>query len=344
MKAAIISFSAQGETLAERIAQLLVAAGDLAESSRCAPDGLQTWTAAHFAGDALIFVGSCGIAVRAIAPLLEQKTSDPAVVVVDECATYVISLLSGHIGGANALASRLAAGLGATAVITTATDRRGLFSVDSWAIAQGLRIATPERIRVVSARLLAGQEIRIDSCLPFDSAPPPGVKLCHSGGDISIDWQRTCDAAALQLVPPLLTLGVGCRRGVTAGRLEALFQQILHLVNCHPLAVARVCSIDLKAGEAGLLEFCQQHDLPLATFSPAALMALPGCFAVSDFVMRTTGADNICERSAILGAGKGARLLQGKMVQEGVTMALAIAPPAAYVLSFAETKERRERK
>ncbi|MDR2606089.1 MAG: cobalamin biosynthesis protein CbiG, partial [Oscillospiraceae bacterium] len=101
--------------------------------TRCSDGGLAEWTAANWSRDALVFIGSCGIAVRAIAPHVKSKTSDPAVIVVDELGTFVISLLSGHLGGANELAMRVAERLGTTPVITTATDINGVPAVDSLA-------------------------------------------------------------------------------------------------------------------------------------------------------------------------------------------------------------------
>ena len=106
-----------------------------------------------------MFVGATGIAVRAIAPYIRDKVSDPAVVVVDELGKYVIPVLSGHIGGANRFARRLAVELSATPVITTATDLTGAFAVDSWASENGLKILNTERIKAVSSKLLAGRKV-----------------------------------------------------------------------------------------------------------------------------------------------------------------------------------------
>ncbi len=139
MRLALIAFSDTGEALANRIAEGLSSGVQRAESgaaemicevSRCPRDTkLAVWTKTHFdAADGLVFVGAAGIAVRAIAPYVKSKATDPAVVVVDELGQYAISLLSGHLGGGNELTLRIAEASGAAPVITTATDIHGQFA------------------------------------------------------------------------------------------------------------------------------------------------------------------------------------------------------------------------
>ena len=335
MTASILAFSERGHALGEGLCRYFRVSGDKADLARCGPGGLSPWTREHFGRDCLVFIGSCGIAVRAVAPLLQSKMSDPAVIVIDEGGGYVIPLLSGHMGGANELALRLARHLGAAAVITTATDVNGVFAVDTWARRQGLRVANPERIKSVSARLLAGGSIRIQSEFPIAGRPPEGVSLCDCDADVLITYHagRAEDSEALRLIPPSVTLGVGCRKDTRAQDIEQAFERLLAESRCHPLAVAGVCSIDLKAREPGILRFCESRGLSYRTFSAEALMALPGEYTTSDFVRGVTGADNVCERSAVLGSGAGGRLLAAKSAGGGVTMALAIAP---YPLTFDE--------
>jgi len=326
VRAAVIAFSERGYALGERVMSCFAQSGDRAELTRCKNGGLREWTREHFRHDALIFIGSCGIAVRAVAPLLGSKTSDPAVVVVDERAGFCIPLLSGHIGGANALAVRLARFLDAIPVVTTATDVNGLFAVDAWASKQGLKIANPERIKRVSARLLAEETVGIQSDFPVRGQPPKGIELREESGDVLITYGACGSGEALRLIPPVLTLGIGCKKGVSAEAVERLFELTLKKAGCHPLAVARVCSIGLKAQEPGILAFCSARALPFKTFSAQKLMAVRGTYTVSAFVRQVTGVDNICERSAVLGSGEGGRLLAGKLAANGVTMALAVSP------------------
>ena len=154
MSCAYLAFTERGLALAQQLAA--ACPGPVARCGAGGP-GLDKWTAAQFAAsDALIYIGAVGIAVRAIAPHCRSKAADPAVVVLDECGRFAVPLLSGHLGGANALARRLAAVCGAVPVITTATDLHGLFAVDEWAKRQGCIVAEPERIKRVSGALLAG--------------------------------------------------------------------------------------------------------------------------------------------------------------------------------------------
>lgn len=151
----LISFTDWGQKLVEKLAQELDG-----QAVRGMP--LDQWTREHFrTGNALIFVGAAGIAVRAIAPYIRSKTTDPAVVVVDEGGQFAVPILSGHLGGANDLARKIAASCGAQPVITTATDINGIFAVDEWARRQNCVIQNPEKIKTISGTLLAGGRVEI---------------------------------------------------------------------------------------------------------------------------------------------------------------------------------------
>jgi cobalt-precorrin 5A hydrolase len=293
---------------------------------------LDEWTGRCFDGDrALVFIGAVGIAVRAIAPYVQAKTSDPAVIVIDESARFVIPLLSGHIGGANRLALDIAKMLGATPVITTATDSRGVFAIDDWASQNNIRIISPERIKGVSARLLAGEEVRIKSVFPVEGRLPKGLIPTDDECDVIVTIQTRGYQDALRLAPPVLTLGIGCRRGAAVRDIECAFTAVLEKAGCHQEAVCGVCSIDLKVREAGILAFCAARGLPFQTFSAQELREVKGDFASSELVQEIAGVDNVCERSAVLGSG--GELLVGKQTGNGVAVALAVRP---YTVRFGE--------
>lgn len=274
----------------------------------------------------LIFIGAAGIAVRGIAPYLVSKTRDPAVVVVDEQGQFAIPILSGHIGGANELARRIGRLLGARPVITTATDVNGFFAVDEWASQKGLVIINPRLIKAVSARLLAGQTVLMAADFPVEGQLPKGVELAGEGQapHIRVSCRRQRDKNALVLVPRKVVIGLGCRRDTPAEIIRAAAENALAAADIYPQALSRAASIDLKAAEPGLLEYCRETLLPFQTYSAAELAAVPGEFTSSDFVSEVTGVDNVCERSAVL-ASRG-RLLLPKQAAAGVTAALAIEP------------------
>ncbi len=322
-RAALFWFTARGEQLAGRMAALLEGEYQL---TRCPPGSgaLKTVGALFAQMDALLFVGACGIAVRAIAPHVADKRSDPAVVVADERGAYVISLLSGHIGGANRLARRIARGIGAQAVITTATDVNGRFSADEWAARRGLAIRSMSAARRFAAEILA-RDLPLFSDFPIEGGLPDGLYLGDTGACglvISCADRRVFDAP-LQLIPRAICLGIGLKRGVPGEKVESAVRAALASQNLLPQAVRAAASIDVKRGETGLVNFCAQWGLPLTFYTAGQLRAAGGEFARSDFVLRTVGVDNVCERAAMLLAGEGARLAVKKTCLDGVTVAAA---------------------
>ena len=321
MKLAYLSFTEKGRQLAGRLAAAL---GGTAQ--RCgASCSLEAWTAAHFSqSDGLVYVGAAGIAVRAIAPHLKSKTTDPAVVVVDECARYAIPILSGHLGGANDLARAIGRVCGALPVLTTATDVNGVFAVDEWAKRQNCLVLNPERIKTVSAKLLAGGTITVQSSWPIAGQPPRNVCQTEDrGADVLLDIHPGT-GEKLHLVPRIAVLGVGCKKNVSFQMLEAALAAFLERTGVCEQAISAVASIDLKKNEPGLLDFCAAHGWPLKTYPAEQLRAVEGQFNPSAFVQGVTGVDNVCERSAVLASG--GTLCQGKTARDGITMALALAP------------------
>jgi len=293
---------------------------------RCPEGGLSAWTAKAWpASDALIFLGSCGIAVRAVAPHVKKKTVDPAVIVIDELGTYSIPLLSGHLGGANDLAVKIGRAIGALPVVTTATDINGLFAADDWARSQGMLVANPEKIKWVSSRILAGEKLKIKSLYEIEGRMPKCLEYADSGYDILVSHRSRGNGDALRLVPPVVTLGVGCHRNIELEALEKAFEAVLAKSGVHKLAVFQAASLDLKKDEPALLEFCRIHGFPFRTYTAGELTAVPGEYSGSEFVKKITGVDNVCERAAVLASG--GRLINKKEAGNGVTMALAIKEP-----------------
>lgn len=318
-----VAFSQRGYELAKRMTEELGG-----QAARCGAEyPLKKWAEESFAqSGALIFVGAAGIAVRAIAPYLQNKANDPAVIVVDEQGKFVIPILSGHLGGANALARRVAAWSGGTAVITTATDLNGVFAVDEWAKRQNCVIPATEKIKEVSAALLAGRTIRVSSDFAVAGRPPQNVCLTEQKDyDVKLGL-KTRGKDVLRLVPRIAVLGVGCKKNTTCEQLEHALEQTLGKASLYPQSICAAASISLKKREPGLLEFCAGHGWPLLTYSARQLAAVQGDFTSSAFVQKVTSVDNVCERSAVLASG--GKLYSKKNAGNGVTMAVALKPYA----------------
>ena len=174
-----LAFTERGFGLAKKLASL--SGGEAFLSGQAG--GVHRWTARFFSqADGLVYIGAAGIAVRAIAPFIKSKTTDPAVIVIDECGSFVIPVLSGHLGGANDLAKELAVLTEGVPVITTATDVSGRFAVDEWAKRQQCLVKDPKKIVRVSSKILSGREIWIRSDWPVAGEAPEYVRLIEDAG------------------------------------------------------------------------------------------------------------------------------------------------------------------
>ena len=305
----VAAFTRDGAALALRIAREL--GGEAWASARYAGNGVlpmegtvSDWARQRFLpGNELVFVSACGIAVRAVAPFVKSKQSDPAVVCLDDQGQFVISLLSGHLGGANQLARRIAAVTGGMPVVTTATDVHGKTAVDEWAKEHDCAIENIGAVKRISSSVLDGE--RVGVAVTDQLAPAP--------------WPVT-----LWLRPRVLVLGVGCKRGTTMDMLKSSLDDFLAGAGVSPLSLCAVASIDLKKDEAGLIGLADSLGVPFVTYSAAELAATAGRFTPSERVKSVTGVDNVCERAAVRCSG--GALVRSKTLYPGVTMALARKP------------------
>ena len=340
MKVSIIAFTDNGMEIANKLSFSL-SKDDLRDVSftRCGKGALSAWTEEHFSqSDALIFIGAIGIALRAIAPYIKTKTKDPAVVVVDELGQFSIPILSGHIGGANELALQVSEILDAIPVITTATDINNVFAIDTWAKSQGLKIFNPECIKLVSSKLLKGEDIHIKTEYPINGNVPKNVYLNDLDGsesdyDVIIshkDYENEYKKDTLLLIPQIITAGIGCRKDISFEIIERNVLNALKKENCHILSLNAIASIDKKAHEKGILDFARKYELPFNTYSAEELNSLEGDFTKSEFVKSVVKVDNVCERSAVIESN--GILIRRKDTGEGdgVTIALAITDPVLY--------------
>ena len=292
--------------------------------------------------DAIIFVGATGIAVRAIAPFICGKAVDPAVLVIDEAGRYVISLLSGHLGGANALARTAASLIEAEPIITTATDAESAFAVDTFAKENGFLLTDLRKAKAVSAKVLRGEKLRIYSDIPMERLVQRPAR--HEAelvsaqdidrADIVISYrthilkpaEKSSQAIGLRLIAKRVHVGLGARKGVTQAEVAAAVATCLEDAGIDPRAVVALASIDLKKQEAGILAYSYESGVPFVTYTAEELRTVEGAFAGSSFVQSVTGVANVCERAAAYAAGRSghAEVLVHKTIHGNVTTAVAV--------------------
>lgn len=319
MKCAIISFTKAGESIAKTIS-CRIPNTDL-YSNKGYPGGVKTKIEGIFAEyDSIVFVSAVGIAVRLIAPYIKDKTSDPAVVVVDDLGRYAISLLSGHLGGANELTSQIAESIGAEAVITTASEARGIESVDMFAKRCGLLIENMEDAKTITSLMVNGGVLgvvsEIDQQLDY-----PRIASTNYDGCLFITSRAAvfCDKPYCILRPKNLTLGVGCKKGKSKDEILKAIYTVFKENNLSIKSIDCLASIDIKKEEQGLIQACQELGCCFKTFSKEKIQSVQERFARSLFVEDAVGVACVCEPCAYLTAGE---IIVGKRSLDGVTVAV----------------------
>lgn len=292
---------------------------------------------------ALVFISAAGIAVRCVSPLLKGKHVDPAVVVVDERGRFSISLLSGHMGGANRLAAEVAEAVGAAPVITTATDVWGLPSVEELAEALGAAIEDPKKIKAVNSAILEGARVFVvdanrarraaakktfSGAFTFRSVLPVRLGAREVCVIVSSSVEKVPAALAgrtLFLRPREIVAGVGCGRGVPKAMIKKALLAALSAASLSPLSIRNFATIDLKKNERGLVSLASELGAPIEAYPASRLNAVKSPSGRSAAAMKATGAFAVAEPAALISSG--ARSLCVRKTKTGhVTIAAALVP------------------
>jgi len=274
-----------------------------------------------------IFIMATGIVVRSISSLIKNKWSDPAVIVIDESAKYVISLLSGHIGGANKFAKEIATILGSTPIITTATDINNLTSIELWAKEKGLIIENPSQLPEITRRYLSKGGLRVYTEISID-LPEEFIKVPKvSYADIVITTKekiQVCDCRVktqLYLRPKNLFIGLGCNSNTPFEEIEYAITKTFKNHNLSLLSIACVSTLKQKSDEVGIKEFVKRYKLPLKSFSKEELNKVNN-ISVSKAAIKSVGVKAVAEPAAIL-SSCGGKLIIPKQKIGNVTIAVA---------------------
>ena len=281
-----------------------------------------------------IFLMSTGIVMRLISSHLKSKTTDPAVVVIDELGHHAISLVSGHIGGANELTIKVAGLTGAEPVITTATDINDVPAMDVLAKQLNLFIENPEAIKNINMALITGKKFYLHDPYKFlrESISPSHILEDVKKGQIpenkDIPSVFIDDAIVdlskntLILRPGSLVAGIGCNRNTSMDEIKGFLKEVLEESNLAIASVIRIATINLKADEPGLLALGEELKLPISFYDKKELYRVEGIVSPSDMVEKYTGVSSVCEAAAIL-ASKNGKLILPKQSTRNVTVAIA---------------------
>ncbi len=331
MNTAIISISKQGNQLASRL-------GNQLEQTSCYT--LTKWEQEGFLPiegklgyfcetlfkkyEALVFIMASGIVVRSIAPWIKSKTSDPAVVVIDDRGQHVISLLSGHLGGANALTLKIAAAINAHPVITTASDVNHLPSVDMLAKQHGLIIDSMKNATTITAMIVNGENVVLDDpyhILPKDILP---IKQGEKSGSVIVSNHLLINTNKpfVKLIPQNIVLGIGCKKDTGSISLWEFIIENLKELNIDLQSIKAIASIDVKSDEKAILDAALRLECNTTFYSAEQLQEVDHLFEGSDFVKSTVGVGSVSTTAAYTAGNKNGRFLLKKKKKDGMTLSV----------------------
>lgn len=281
-----------------------------------------------------IFIGAAGIAVRKIAPLLRDKTTDPAVVSCTESGSHLISLASGHLGGANRLCRRLARITGGQAVVSTATDERGILAFDEAAAIRHARILNPDAVKTLNAALLSGSPILLDApkTIAAQWADTPNIRIGETSslqpGEYLVQWGSGLPAVnipenTLRIENASCVLGIGCKKDTPPAALAAAVDDLLRQQNLDWSQIDRFATCDLKENEPAICELAAAHNKKITIYKLGQL-AVVNVPTPSSTVQEKIGIPSVAEASAMLATG--GSILTPKTTYEGIVLALAAYP------------------
>ena len=281
----------------------------------------------------IIMVMSCGVAVRTIAPYIDDKTHDPAVVVLDDSGKYSISLLSGHIGGANKLAIDVARAIGAEPIVTTSSDNHGIEAVDMLAKRLGLCISSMEDAKILTAIMLNGgrvavicdcdelkesiKDYKLTSWGEFENEDLDGI--IYIGNMFRLP--KKLNMPFVKLIMKNIVIGAGCKRGISAEVLESAVDDILDKNNIDKLSVRSIATVEIKGDEEALCSLAEKRGWKLDLISLKEIKKVQHLFPKSEFVEKTLGVGAVCEPSAYIASNMG-RCISHKIIASGSTLCI----------------------
>lgn len=330
MKLAIITITPQGERLARKIAQKLDNDPTVLQMDLYQKQVKETLRKIFHEYDCILGIMAAGIMVRSICNLIKGKTTDPSILVMDEKATHVISLLSGHLGGGNEFALKIAGTMGAEPVITTATDVNGKMGIDTLAFKYFMEVDEPKKIIHINKAIVNNETVELAVPTAFGYLfDDELVKKTYKKVQSTDKLEANVDDNKVVLTPRKVVVGVGARRGISQ---DAVFNAVSNVCRELKIPVERIDTLataEPKKNEVGILEAARklQKELKVISLEDLKKFKHPE-ITESPFVMKTFGVPGICEPTALIGAGKWSRLIYRKKSFDKVTVSVAVSTPS----------------
>ncbi len=338
MKTACLTFTKNGGKIADRILtshrsnNSLMTQADIYNNADI-PGGIKAILPQIVKNyDGIVFICASGIAVRMMAQYIRDKRSDPAVVVVDDSGRYSISLLSGHLGGANQLAAYIASLIGAQPIITTASDSRGIEAVDMYAKRMGYIIDDMDSAKKLTMMMIDGERIGFFSEV-YRTISYNNLIFIHNLSGISNFENEVegficvtslkdvcCNVPNCILRPKNLNIGIGCRRGIKAEDIISAVLTILSENNLSEKSIKTISTIEIKKDEEGIIRACKYFNCPMKVYSIEEIKRIEDRFPKSDFVKEKIGVSSVCEPCSCLSGGE---IIVRKTKLNGVTVAVS---------------------
>lgn len=280
--------------------------------------------------DILVFIMASGIVVRSIANLITNKTQDPGIVVIDEKGKYAISLLSGHLGGANDAARLLSEKIGSEPVITTASDVIGSMAVDTLAMLLGCEIDNMEAAKEITSLIVNSYKIGIYTEIPINFDIPDNVKKVNNfeeideyeGVIIVSNKVMSVPKSHVRLIPKNIVVGLGAKKGILAESIISAIKNELEINKLDKRSIKKIATIDIKKEDKALLGAARFFNLPLEYIKKEDILKIEDKFEKSDFVKESIGVGAVCEPVAYLSSNKKGRFILKKKSYEGITIAI----------------------
>lgn len=264
-----------------------------------------------------IFIMASGIVIRKISTLLKSKDIDPAVLLIDEGKHFVISLLSGHLGGANELTQEVAEILNLIPIITTSSDITGKIAVDSISQKLNSELDNLKSAKEVTSLIVDGKKVNI--LLPTNVGFAKDNNV-NSDGLILISNRKKLEIT--RICPKNIILGIGCKKDT---KVEDILDAIENSLNKHNLdikAVKHIATVDVKENEVGLLKAAKFLDLELKVISREEIKKVEYLFEGSDFVEQNIGVRAVSEPVALLSSSQKGKFIEMKLRHNGITISI----------------------